>query len=683
MDQTITRIAAVIGLAITLLLPASYYAVTRATLDAILGSQTAISADAATAIITANPTQSQARTERLDGLLRKRPVDNTPERRRVIDATGSVVSQVDDGPQAPVLTHAVTIYDNGRGVGTLEIARSMRPLLFGTLVAGLLGLALAAAAFIAMRVLPMRALRKALADLAHEQDATLRLRKERESADAANTAKSQFLARMSHEIRTPMNGVIGIAELLLKEPLGERARQYAGTIHRSGKALMTILNDVLDFSKLEAGGIEMESLTFDLTYTVQEIDPLFRHAAEAKGLRLVTRLAPGLPRYVVGDPVRLRQVLLNLVSNAIKFTAQGSVELNARMEGGDLVCFEVSDTGLGIPTDKLEHIFSAFAQGDESTTRNFGGTGLGLTISREIVQLAGGEIGVSSTPGSGSRFWFTMRLPATAALAPANTSAPALPTYPGMRVLLAEDDLVNIEVARAMLGMHGLSIETVGDGHQALSATARERFDLILMDYQMPLLDGFEATRRIRAREVATGSARTPIIALTAHAVAGYREQCRAAGMDDYLAKPFDSAGLADLLQRWLGGAATHPAPYHPPMLPVSGALDPAGVAALRALDPEKASGLVERVVSLFLETAPAYIKTICECGTNALTDVERAAHSLKSTAARLGAAQLSTIAMSIELDARAGRIDRVQARVPEISDAWRETGIALRALIA
>ena len=373
----------------------------------------------------------------------------------------------------------------------------------------------------------------------------------KEAAESASRAKSAFLANMSHEIRTPMNGVIGVAELLLREPLDEQARHYAQTIQRSGRTLLGILDDVLDLSKIEAGRLDLESARFDLPEIVREMDDLFGEVARAKGTGIQVTVAPEVPRWVCGDMVRLRQVLLNLVSNAVKFSARGTIDIEVRRETGDTVRFAVRDMGIGIAPDKQEQIFEAFAQADGGTTRRFGGTGLGLSIARELVRLMDGEIGLHSIPGEGSCFWFRVKLPATPAGAERRDHVPA-GSFANRRVLVAEDEPVNAEVTRAMLVYYGIDVVMARDGEQAVAEHARQPFDLILMDCQMPGMDGFEATRRIRDAEHSSGLTRTPVVALTAHAMAGYREQCLLAGMDDYLGKPFPAVALDDILGRWI-----------------------------------------------------------------------------------------------------------------------------------
>ncbi len=396
------------------------------------------------------------------------------------------------------------------------------------------------------------------------------LRRTKEAAEAASVAKSQFLANMSHEIRTPMNGVLGMTQLLLSTALSGRQRHLADTVQRSAKALLGIIDEILDFSKMEAGRLHLETVDFSLRAIVQEIFDLVGESARTKALQLSSTIGEEIPSKLRGDPIRVRQVILNLVGNAIKFTPQGSVTLRAELlgEGNDQVVLRVTvqDTGIGVPPAVHGQIFDAFAQADGSTTRQFGGTGLGLTIVKRLVTLMGGEVGVDSRPGHGSSFWFTSRFLKCAAecgspaigISGPSTAAPMEPLGEGKRILLAEDSPVNTEVAIAMLELLGCRTEAVPNGRVALDRSAHEEFDLILMDCQMPEMDGFEATRRIRAREEKAGkdSRRIPIIALTAHAMKGDREQCLAAGMDDYMTKPFTQENLASMIDRWLSGKA-------------------------------------------------------------------------------------------------------------------------------
>jgi signal transduction histidine kinase/ActR/RegA family two-component response regulator len=379
-------------------------------------------------------------------------------------------------------------------------------------------------------------------------------------AEQANVAKAQFLATISHEIRTPMNGVLGTTELLLDTPLMASQRRLVETAHLSATALLTLIDDVVDLSRIEASKLTLHPASFDLRALVTEAVDLMAATARDKPIDFTCTIAGDLPERVESDPVRLRQMLVNLLHNAVKFTERGRIvlEVSVVASAGDVVHlrFEIRDTGIGIAEDQFGSVFDAFTQVDASSTRRHGGSGLGLAIVKELADLMGGRVGVDSRLEEGSTFWFELPVRRAHDAAPAAAPADA-GAVPAARILLAEDDPVNQLVVAAMLKKMGCIVDVVDDGDAACEAASRNRYDLILMDCHMPGTDGFEATRRIRAEPQGRGS-RTPIVAITADALAGDRERCLDAGMDDYMTKPVSAAQLAASVRRWTGRASSH-----------------------------------------------------------------------------------------------------------------------------
>jgi PAS domain S-box-containing protein len=514
-----------------------------------------------------------------------------------------------------------------------------------------------------------------------------------QAAQEASKMKSEFLANMSHEIRTPINGIVGMTGLIADTELDQDQRSYVDAITQSADSLLTVINDILDFSKIEAGKLDFEELEFDLVQMVEDTILALGILAQKKNIALIVDLDKDLPRSLKGDPGRLRQIFNNLVGNAIKFTPKGKITLRASVVtiSSEIaeIKFEVEDTGVGIPERLRTRLFQAFSQADASTSRKFGGTGLGLSISKHLVERLGGQIGVQSEEGRGSTFWFTIALKVGVSSATKVVRLKGIPNVAealgrSARILIAEDNAINQKIALRLLEKMGLKADAVGNGFEAVAALQNISYDLVLMDCQMPDMDGYEATALIR-KSKPLPFCDVPIIAMTANAIKGDRERCLSAGMNDYLSKPVQPGDLATVILKWLesGPTPVEKASISIDKAPSAKLIDRDILAELMELDAGNGEAFIKDLIETFLVATPKFIFDMRMGLENKdLKRVAGEAHQLKSTAGYLGATSLAMLAIKLERHAASGDVAEISVILNETETLFELVKLELGSIV-